>query len=97
MKYITAKLPGQLPAAFPFSPHICHKLYADRLQLTPEMIIGAGFYRIETGANGLVHVECAGFSPSLNRGPAPGDAALIAASHELTNREYPARPRSSRS
>jgi hypothetical protein len=89
MKYITAKIPDEvMPVAFSFSPYVTHLAAAERLQLKREQMIGAGFYRV-----GVDGVETAGFSTSLNLGPDRGDAALIQAGFDLTNREYPARPK----
>ena len=88
MKYITAKLPDEiLPVVFSFSPYVTHKTVADLLGLKPEQILSAGFVRLPDGP-----IETAGFSTSLNCGPAKQDVALIEMGIRCTSREYPARP-----
>jgi len=88
MKYLTAKLPDEvMPVAFCFSPYVTHKTIADLLGLKPEQILSAGFVRIDCGC-----IETAGFSTSLNLGPASQDVALIEMAIRCTNREYPGRP-----
>jgi len=88
MKYITAKLPDEIaPVAILFSPYVTHKTITAGLGLKPEQILSAGFVRIAGDC-----VETAGFSTSLNCGPAKQDVALIQMAINATNREYPGRP-----